>query len=109
MRPAAGLGRVAGSAAGSTLALALLVCGCVFTAMSGPALSLHVRSEAFHQTMASLASTVKTAQVTASWSDFTTLLAGAPAGAGVTAGGPPGAGLTAGQLRQATQEIKSSL
>ena len=40
---------------GSTLALALLVCGCVFTAMSGPALSLHVRSEAFHQTMASLA------------------------------------------------------
>ena len=105
MRPAAGLGRVAGSAAGSTLALALLVCGCVFTAMSGPALSLHVRSEAFHQTMASLASTVKTAQVTASWSDFTTSLAG-PAGPILTAHQPI---LTAGQLSQATQDIRSSL
>ncbi|MGH3152487.1 MAG: hypothetical protein ACRDOB_17410, partial [Streptosporangiaceae bacterium] len=109
MKPAAGLGRVAGAAAGSTLALALLVCGCVFTAMSGPALSLHVRSQAFQQTMASLASTVKTVQVGASWSDVTALLGGAPGGAGVTAGGPAGTGLTAGQLSQATQEIKSSL
>ena len=100
MRPVAGLGRVAGAAAGSTLALALLVCGCVFTAMSGPALSLHVRSEAFHQTMASLAPTVKTVQVTASWSDFTTSLAGGPDREPI---------LTASQLSQATQEIKSSL
>ena len=98
MRPVAGLGRLAGVAVGSTLALALLVCGCVFTAMSGPALSLHVRSQAFHQTMAGLADTVKTAQVSASWSDFTTSLAG-----------PAGSTLTAGQLSQATQDIKSSL
>ncbi len=106
MRRVAGLGRVAGSAAGSTLALALLVCGCVFTAISGPALSLHVRSQAFQQTMASLAPTVKTVQVTASWNDFTSSLA--------TPGGPS---LTAGQLGRllsrllslATQDIKSSL
>ena len=35
-----------GTAAGSTLALALLVCGCVFAALAGPALSLHTRSQA---------------------------------------------------------------
>ena len=78
MRPVAGLRRVLGAAAGSTLVLALLVCGCVFTAMSGPALSVHVRSQALHQTMAGLAPTVKTVQVNANWSDFTDSLAGRP-------------------------------
>ena len=34
-----GLSRAVGTAAGSTLALALLVCGCVFTALAGPARS----------------------------------------------------------------------
>jgi hypothetical protein len=37
-----------GTAAGSTLALALLVCGCVFAAMAGPAVSLHTRTQALH-------------------------------------------------------------
>ena len=55
MRAAAALKRAAGAAGGSTLALALLVCGCVFAAMAGPALSLHARSQAVHQTMAGLA------------------------------------------------------
>ena len=60
-----------GAAAGSTLALALLVCGCVFAAMAGPALSLHTRSQALHQTLAGLSSTTKTVQVSTNWGDFT--------------------------------------
>ena len=39
--------RTVGSATGGTLALVLLVCGCVFAAIAGPALSLHTRSQAF--------------------------------------------------------------
>jgi putative ABC transport system permease protein len=65
-----GLNRAVGAAAGSTLALALLVCGCVFTAMAGPALSLHTRSQALHQTLTGLPSTTKTVQVNTNWSDF---------------------------------------
>ena len=52
-----------GAAAGSTLALALLVCGCVFAALAGPALSLHTRTQALHQTLAGLSATTKTVQV----------------------------------------------
>ena len=58
-----GLSRTVGAAAGSTLALALLVCGCVFAALAGPALSLHTRSQALHQTLAGLSATTKTVQV----------------------------------------------
>jgi hypothetical protein len=65
-----GLSRAVGTAAGSTLALALLVCGCVFAAMAGPALSLHTQSQALHQTLAGLASTTAAVQVTAQWQDF---------------------------------------
>ena len=54
-----------GRRGGSTLALALLVCGCVFAAMAGPALSLHTRSQALHQTLAGLTATTKTVQVSA--------------------------------------------
>jgi len=68
------LNRAVGFAAGSTLALALLVCGCVFAAMAGPAISLHTRSEALHQTLAGLAPTTKAVQVSADWSAFTTSL-----------------------------------
>ena len=60
-----------GAAAGSTLALALLVCGCVFAAMAGPALSLHTRTQALQQTLAGLSATTKTVQVSASWAEFT--------------------------------------
>ena len=91
----AGLNRAVGAAAGSTLALALLVCGCVFAAMAGPALSLHTRSQALHQTMARLAPTVKTVQVSADWSNFAGALSAAP-----NSGGRPD--LTASQLTQAT-------
>ncbi len=65
------LSRTVGTAAGSALALALLVCGCVFAALAGPALSLHTRTQALHQTVAGFASTTKTVQVTGSWGDFT--------------------------------------
>ena len=65
------MSKTVGAAAGSTLALALLVCGCVFAAMAGPALSLHTRTQAFHQTLAGLGSTTKAVQVTANWSSFT--------------------------------------
>ncbi len=63
-----------GAAAGSTLALAVLVCGCVFAAMAGPAISLHTRTEALHQTLARLAPTTKTVQVSANWSNFASAL-----------------------------------
>ena len=39
--------------------------------MAGPALSLHTRTQALHQTMAGLTATTKTVQVTANWGDFT--------------------------------------
>jgi putative ABC transport system permease protein len=66
-----GLSRTLGAAAGGTLALALLACGCVFAAMAGPALSLHTRTEALHQMLGGLPDTTKTVQVTGSWGDFT--------------------------------------
>jgi putative ABC transport system permease protein len=62
--------RTVGTAAGSALALALLVCCCVFAALAGPALSLHTRTQALHQTLAGYPNTTKTVQVTASWETF---------------------------------------
>ena len=62
--------RTVGTAAGSALALALLVCWCVFAALAGPALSLHTRTQALHQTLAGYPDTTKTVQVTASWETF---------------------------------------
>ena len=73
MTPAPRVSRWAGAAAAGTLALAVLVGGCVFTALAGPAFSLHTRTEALRQTLAGVASTDKTVQMTAGWSDFTSL------------------------------------
>ncbi|HEX5290434.1 MAG TPA: FtsX-like permease family protein, partial [Streptosporangiaceae bacterium] len=64
------MSRTVGTAAGSALALALLVCWCVFAALAGPALSLHTRTQALHQTLAGYPNTTKTVQVTASWETF---------------------------------------
>ena len=58
------LSETVGAAAGSTLALALLVCGCVFAALAGPALSQHTRTLALHQTLADLTATTKTVRET---------------------------------------------
>jgi hypothetical protein len=72
--------RIAGTAAGSTLALALLVCGCVFAAMAGPAVSLHTRTQALHQTLAGLTGTTKTVQVSTPWGEFTSPVFGSSVG-----------------------------
>ena len=102
-----GLNKAVGGAAGTTLALALLVCGCVFAAMVGPALSLHARSQALHQTTAKLAPTVKTVQVSASWTNFVSSLVNF---SGANQNVPVAdQNLTASQLTRTTQEIKTSL
>ena len=58
-------------AAGSTLVLALLVCACVFAAMTGPAVSLRTRTQALSQTLAAASPIIKTVQVDAPWDQFT--------------------------------------
>jgi putative ABC transport system permease protein len=64
-------GGLGGSSPRASIALALLVGGCVFTALAGPAFSLHARTQALRQTLTGLASTDKTVQMTADWSAFT--------------------------------------
>ena len=103
-----GLTKAVGSAAGTTLALALLVCGCVFAAMAGPALSLHARSQALHQITARLAPTVKTVQIGANWTNFVdAILTFAPGGAQNVPVAEQN--LSTSQLARANQEIKASL
>jgi putative ABC transport system permease protein len=107
MRFRSGLTRAVGGAAAATLALGLLVCGCVFAAMAGPALGLNARSEALHQTTAKLAPTVKTIQISANWTNFVDsihIFAGTDQNAAVA-----DLNLTPGRLALATQEIKTSL
>jgi putative ABC transport system permease protein len=101
------LKRSVGTAVASTLALGLLVAGCVFAAMAGPALSLHARSQALHQTTAKLAPTTKTVQVSANWTNFVDDLidfSGGPQNVSVA-----DQNLTANQLALTAREIKTSL
>ena len=65
-----GLGRAVGAATGSALALALLVGSCVFAAMAGPALSVHTRSQALHQTLAGLTATTEAVQMNGDYGGF---------------------------------------
>jgi len=58
-----------GSAARGTVALGVLVCGCVFAAVAGPALNLHTRTQALQQDLAALADTTKSVQVSGAWSN----------------------------------------
>ena len=81
------LSRALGAATGSTLALALLVCGCVFAALAGPALSLHTRSEALHQTLSGLSGTTKALQASTDYNSFTGGM-GFASGNGAVALGP---------------------
>jgi putative ABC transport system permease protein len=53
------------------LVLALLVCACVFAAMTGPAVSLRTRTQALRQTLTAASPTTKTVQVDAPWDQFT--------------------------------------
>ena len=95
------LNRTVGAAAGSMLALALLVCGCVFAALAGPALSLHTRTQALQQTLAGLSATTKTVQAGASWGDFTGPL--------VQSGAESSQNITAGEFAGSTREISGGL
>ena len=95
------LNRTVGAAAGSTLALALLVCGCVFTAIAGPALSLHARTQALQQILARLPSTTKAVQVNVSWGGFLQALQ--------DAGVQPDRDLDDSMFPQSTSEIAGGL
>ena len=57
--------------AGSVAVLALLVCACVFAALTGPAVSLRTRTQALSQTLAAASPIIKTVQVDAPWDQFT--------------------------------------
>jgi len=92
--------RLAGAAAGSTLALALLVGGCVFAAVAGPALSLHTRTEALNQTLSALGSTDRAVEVSSDWAGFTGAL---------EQNGGFLQNLTATQLTQSTSQVGRSL
>ena len=65
-----------GAAAGGTLALAVLVCACVFAAMAGPAISLRLRTEALQQALNRFGPLGTAIEVDASWNTFTGALAG---------------------------------
>ena len=56
----------------------MLVCGCVFAAMAGPAISLHLRTEALQQALSRLGSLGTSIEVTAGWNTFTRVLTGQP-------------------------------
>jgi putative ABC transport system permease protein len=57
--------------AGGTIALAMLVCACVFAALAGPAVSLRLRTEALQQALSRLGPLGTAIQVSASWNMFT--------------------------------------
>jgi putative ABC transport system permease protein len=90
-----GAGRAVGSAGRGTLALGVLVCGCVFAAVAGPALNLHTRTQALQQDLAALAATTKSVQMSVNWSGF--------------AGPTPASNLTLAQLSASTREIARGL
>ncbi len=96
-----GVSKTVGAAAGSMLALALLVCGCVFAALAGPALSQHTRTLALHQTVAGLSATTKTVQIGANWGDFTSPL--------LQNGVESSQNITPAEFGQATREIGGGL
>ena len=96
------LSRTVGTAFGSVLALALLTCGCVFTAVAGPALSLHTRTQALHQTLAGLPDTTKTVQVSSTLAQVARALQ-------ATGNGQPGPVLGEGALAQSTSDIARGL
>jgi len=83
-----------GSAARGTVALGVLVCGCVFAAVAGPALSLHTRTQALQQDLAALGDTTKSVQVSAS---------------GMTQPDEPTQNLTLAQLTDRTRRIARGL
>jgi putative ABC transport system permease protein len=93
--------------AGSVAVLALLVCACVFAAMTGPAVSLRTRTQALSQTLAATQPITRTVQVEASWDQFTSSVNFSNSQANYGFG--ESLVLTAGQLAQAQREIGHGL
>jgi putative ABC transport system permease protein len=83
-----------GSAARGTVALGVLLCGCVFAAVAGPALNLHTRTQALDQDLAALGATGQSVQANVDWADFV---------------GSPPSNLTVAQLSASTRQIARSL
>jgi putative ABC transport system permease protein len=92
--------------AGSLLVLALLVCACVFAAMTGPAVSLRTRTQALSQTLAATSPIIKTVQVDAPWDQFT---AAVNAGNSGYFGLGQSVNLTSAQLAATQREIGQGL
>ena len=88
------------------LVLALLVCACVFAAMTGPAVSLRTRSQALRQTLAATSPLIKTVQVDAPWDEFTAYMNTSNPG---YLGLGQSANLTPGQLAETQREIGQGL
>jgi putative ABC transport system permease protein len=86
--------------------LALLVCACVFAAMTGPAVSLRTRTQALRQTLAAASPITKTVQVDAPWDEFTAYMN--PSNPGYLGFGQS-VSLTPGQLAQTQHEIGQGL
>jgi putative ABC transport system permease protein len=86
--------------------LALLVCACVFAAMTGPAVSLRTRSQALRQTLASTSPIIKTVQVDAPWDEFTAYMNTSNPG---YQGFGQSANLTPTQLAETQREIGQGL
>jgi len=96
--------RLTGRAWGGTLALALLVCGCVFAAITGPAESLHTRTQALRQTLHQLGPPAKAVEADAPLSSF---LADAAGGGDAFNGTIPQ--LTPGTLAEAQAQLRQGL
>lgn len=91
---------------GPLLALALLVCGCVFAAVAGPAESLHTRTQALHQMLDQLGSPTKAVEATAELGNFVADLAGANSSTGFSNGPQP---ITEDQLNGAGAQLQAGL
>jgi putative ABC transport system permease protein len=91
---------------GPMLALALLVCGCVFAAVAGPAESLHTRTQALHQTLDQLGSETKAVEATAELGSFVADEAGINSSSGYSNNPQP---LTLDQLDEARTQLHAGL
>jgi putative ABC transport system permease protein len=92
--------------AGSVAVLALLVCACVFAALTGPAVSLRTRTQALSQTMVATSPIIKTVQVDAPWDQFTSAVSNGSLG---YLGVGESANLTSAQLAATRREIGRGL
>jgi putative ABC transport system permease protein len=96
-----GVAGTLGLGAVSTVALAVLVLGCVFAATAGPRVALAARTRAVHQALAATTPLARTITATTTWSHLTENLGGDG-----QAGGTQNAGLAAGQLGEISSQLR---